>query len=986
MALSIPASAQEEKPDLTAMGVGELVNGSMELMKQRNWAEALRWSDFIVKEFGDGAPSRYGPRFGGIYYRKGICEMQVKKWKAAQKSFETCYTDFPNTDPERTSSNQFDKLSLLRWAEAAVGGEDWELGLDMYKKFFKERKRTDSFDRGKYHIQQALCYYNLGNFASGNDNFETAIKNKIKYSVTESAVLAAFEALVKAVIANDREQVLLDFLAKNRGVVITEPFLMHTYAPLFMKLASDAIKADMESSALLLYQLIPTTEEAIADTREKLEGMGPLPRIMMGTVTLNKERLEKRMEALEKQMEGDKNLDIIRLAAIAYLYEKHGNVRGAYAAYKQLELYYANSVKREDYLYNLVRTGFAVDIGTEALTFATLFLKDFPESDKAEEIRRMMLTTLFANGEYEECIERAVDMLPTLKVGTTAHDMCLHVLGGSYFYTAKYEEAQPHLDKHVETYPKSTYAIPTAYFQASNVFRLDQLTKAGPMLDAFVEKYPDPGENVYIPYAMYDRGTIHYQLQEYDKAMDTTMALIDKFPDSNILDQIYILKGNIQLGQEDEKNAEVSYKRGLEIAETTGNAMAASEAIANIISLKVSQSEDDPTKLEEALPFVDKYWSTYAEGGAPYKAQMSMGQVPVLEAADRLQEAIDHLQRAISLRAQDPMARGMDTMLAIYAEAYLKKHSPEELKKHFNTFPGVVMANRAARALLQIAIIQMYEEEARAARKAQDDAKLRDATARVQVEFQNLKRDFAVKDLQSAILVKVGDYLRTKTATPREALSFYDEAILRDEPQHIFGALLGRADIYGQAKNPADLARGLEDFKRVFEQTEDRTQKEFSLYRMTELLLAKGDYEEASKKAELYLAEKTYRKYKPAMKLMLADSYAKRKMTNDAISMYSKVWIPEMGNIGVSAPAIVRYMELLWDRNNASAKEGAPADRQGAYQAGAKYIDLTRPLIEKMSAEDLQLWKEVDVLVRTYETKPGIKTMAEIKREQEDNQ
>lgn len=994
MTVSSKVSAQEPA-NLDGMQIGELVAGSIKLMKARNWAEALRWNEHLVKEYGDRAKTMFGPQFGTIYYRKGICEMQLKKWGEAMNSFETCYKDYHNNDPEKKSANQFDKLCLLRWGEAAVGAEQWDLALDQFKKFMNERKRTDKYDPGKLFINYALCYYNIGDLVKGNENFETVIKNKVRFATSDSSILTAFQALVEAAIEAENEQALLDFIAKNRGAIIIEPFMMHQFAPLFMKMAADAIAADMERAAMQLYQLIPSTEVALMDTKEKLEAMGDLPQLKMGGVFLSKENLEKRMEALEMQKNGAKNLDVIRLAALAYLHEKHGNIRGAYSSYLQLELYHSNADKREDYLYNLVRTAFTVDVGAPALVYANRFLKDFPQSDKVKEVRRMMLTTLFANGEYEECIERAKVMLPELAVGTEVHDMCLYVLAGSYYYTAQYETAQPLLDDHVKTYPESTYKIPATYFQASNKFYLGFLEEAAKLLDAFLTKYPDASENVYMPYALYDRATIHYQVQELEPAYEVVDSkLIDKFPDCNILDQAYNLKGNILYSQEKEAEAETAYLRGLEIAEARGNIVAAAESLNNIVSLKVNQGEKDEAKLDEALPFVDKFWKSYAEGGEHFKNQMAMIQFPVLEKADRLQEAIDKLERQISIRAKDPLARGLETMLAIYTENFLKINDIAALKKKFVNFPDIGIEDKAARALMQISIIKVFENEAKEAQKlvnkgdAGAEAKLKDANARVTVEFQNLKNDFQVKELATSILIKVGDYLRTKTAAPREGLSYYDEAIERKDEMYLFQALSGRADIYGNSKNPSDLAKALEDFKRIYDESEDPKLMEFSQYRMAELLLAKGDLAEAQTQAKAYLDTASYRKYKPDVKLLLAKAYDKQNMTNDAIKMYLNIWSADTGNIRVSAPAMLRYMELLWDRNQPAPKDkpNTAADRQGAYVAGWTYATNTRPLVDKMTAEELKMWQEVEVLVKRYETNPNIKSMAEIQREKEANE
>jgi hypothetical protein len=106
-------------------------------------------------------------------------------------------------------------------------------------------------------------------------------------------------------------------------------------------------------------------------------------------------------------------------------------------------------------------------------------------------------------------------------------------------------------------------------------------------------------------------------------------------------------------------------------------------------------------------------------------------------------------------------------------------------------------------------------------------------------------------------------------------------------------------------------------------------------------------------------------------------------MVNDALAMYTKVWSSHMGYVTVSAPAMKRWMELSWERNLQGASEGAMADRQGAYEGGWRYIDLTKRFKDKLSDTELEMWKEIERMVLEYEARPEIKSMAKIQAEKE---
>jgi tetratricopeptide (TPR) repeat protein len=374
------------------------------------------------------------------------------------------------------------------------------------------------------------------------------------------------------------------------------------------------------------------------------------------------------------------------------------------------------------------------------------------------------------------------------------------------------------------------------------------------------------------------------------------------------------------------------------------------------------------------VPFADKFWSEHGID-SPYKAQVAVAQVHALDAVGRGDEALDRLRDVIAEMATSTEAFGLEEAINSYTDIYLERHTPEELREHYYNFPGIRSSDRVARALLRIAVISVFEG---VARRADEEDRKRSAVATVKTLFEELKRDFAPADLSSYILVKVGDYLRTNTTAPREALTFYDEVIGRQDQSYRFGALFGRGDVYARSTNAADLDKGIEDFKRVFADSQEKSERELALFRTAETQMAKGDFAAAAESAKLYLdrEKNNFSNFTPEAGLLLARTYDERKMSEDAIAMYVKVWGAHMGKISVSAPAVKRWMELSWQRNQ-------PGDRQGAYEGAAGYLKLTGRFEDRMGPEDLALWRQVAKLVETYEADPNIKSLEQIAREKE---
>ena len=823
--------------------LGSLAGKARAAMTAENWEEALGLYDGALARFGENNPLQaFGPQFGAIYFHKGTCEMKLKRWDNAMKSFEICYRDFPNAGPAAEGGNVFQKMALLKWGEAAMGAEKWELAISQFRKFIKERDRTrDVFPQGPFHIGMAVCEYHLGRIPEGNESLEIALRNKNGFPTPDSGIVAAFQALVRAVVASRNEQALLDFIGKNRGELAIEPFAMHHYSRVFLKLAGDAVAADMPRAAMELYQFVPSTDAAMDDIRARLKSMGGLASVKDGANLLIGKQLEADLAELENERRGKSSVEMVKLAATAVLHEKLGNVRGAFAAYQQLETHYPSSGNREENLANLIRISSLVSTGAETRRDAEVFAKSFPASPHLPAVRRMMLSALFNDGQYEAAVEVAAPMLGMLKSGTPEHDLCLHVLGASYFHTLRFDKARPLLDQHVETYPKSAFAMPAAYFRASNLTRLGQWKEAAGLLDGFLTTYPDASENIYLPFALCDRAACHFAENQPDPAVANLERVIEGFPYCQVIDQAYSLKARIQLSLGNVNEAERAWLKALEIAETRGNRTIAGESLYSLISLLAGQTGQVRTK--DIVGHADRFWKDYAKD-SPYRTKVAVAQVRAFESAGRTDDALGRLRESIGEAAKDPAAGGFDDLIRSYTDAYLGKHTAEQLKEHFYNFPGIAPDDRIVRPGLRMAVIRVFETTAA---DAKDDARKAAATAMIKTLYQELKTDFAVKDLSDFILVRIGDHLRLKTSTPREALPFYDEVIGRGDVSQRFAALMGRADIFGESTALTDLDKAVTDFTRVSKESKDKAERDYAVGRIAGLQATRREREAAGK-------------------------------------------------------------------------------------------------------------------------------------------
>lgn len=325
----------------------ELMGQALISMDAKDWEGARDLTQKVIERHGgEDAMMLYGPQFGSVYYRRGLCELKLKRWADAMASFEICYRDFPNTGDGPTNINPFAKLALLKWGEAAMGAEDWPLALSLFEKFSDERdKEKDKFPRGSFYINKAICHYRLNQVVEGNENLEIAMRNKGYFPTPEVGIIAGFQELVRVAVEKKNEAVLLDFIHKNRGELVIEPDKMARYNGVFLTLAGDALAAGMMRSALAVYQFVPSSGA-----------------------------------------QGDPS-DAVKLAGVAYLHEQAGNLPGARAAYWQLVNDYPEAAGREDHLYQLVRVDSLLGRIDQARDTADRLIAEFPQSGKIQELR-----------------------------------------------------------------------------------------------------------------------------------------------------------------------------------------------------------------------------------------------------------------------------------------------------------------------------------------------------------------------------------------------------------------------------------------------------------------------------------------------------------------------------------------------------------------------------------------------------------------------
>jgi len=965
----------------------------------------------IVKVYGPRSKMLYGPKFGGMYYRKGIVELKManiskrgnnqkdaQKWfQAAAESLETCHEEYANGAPDMAkTTNLAYNASLQRWAEACMGLGDYEKALELYLKFKKERGPKDKFlpTPGGFYVNLATCHFlkSKPDVPEGIKVFEIALKNKVKMKTSGNAITAGFLALSQAVVADKNEQAMVDFLNKNRAAITMESYQMYDFIPVLLKLAGNSLRAEMYVASFNLYAMIPGSDEIIQDIKVREEQLGGRLGIKDGLNVIELARLQKTVTQIKKRQSEGKSHDAQVLTAMAYLHDIAGNQRGTLGVLDQLELYYKKNVKRETNLFNLVRVSSVLGEIGDTEKYGSLFLKDFPASDQAEVVRRLMLSSLFFNREYEKSLRLSEGMISDLPTGTEQHDICLFVLAGSHFYLGHFDKAQPQLDKYVQDYPEGKFIMHAEYYQASNLTRMQQLSKAAKKLDAFLSKYSDPAKNIYMPNALFDRASCHFTDGENDAAMQIIEKLQTDFSKSSVIGMAYNMQGNIQESDEKLEEAEKSYLEAYDISKKRGNKSVAGETLSYLVGMLCIQEGKKPNpRAKDSVPYYDIFMKDYPD--SQFKPQVVVYGFPGMQVVGRTKEGLKNMQSIIPELAKRKNSAFLEESVNAYTKAYLEQegNTPDNLKNLYYNFPEIDLKNQRVLALLRIAIIGVFEGEKEKAVAVKDEDAILKYESSIKVLFRDLKTEFNPSDLTNFVLLKVADYLREKTSAPKQAIPYYEELLNRKDKFGEFKARFGIADILGNSDNDSENKKAITQLEAVYKlakKDKDKTTQGKALYRLTEINAKLGNWAQVETKGRMYLSEK-HTKKAAQVSYLFAKSFDERKKVDDALANYAMVYARYPGYISISAPSVKRVMEMMWARDlPVGAKVGKVTlkigDRQSAYsEIGYKFIASTTRIRESNKLTDAEAadWDEVAALVKKYENSGLVKTVAQLKEE-----
>jgi len=1001
-------------PQMASADIGVDVPAGITAMRAGDWAKAKALFDGVVKQYGKTAKGSFGGKFGIVYYNKGYTELQLAKqlkaaggdanlknankmYAASKASFKGC-RDFP-TDKKGVNTYFFRALLYLGQVEQALG--QYKEAITNYKKFLADRdpekRGDDQYQIGMFNINMAICHFKLKKpaLAEGLTYYETALKNKDRLRVPDAAIVTAFKDFASAAIVDKKEAMLVDFLNNNRGLLTLDPYQMYQFIPFFRKYAAEAFKVEMVDAAFKLYAMMPGTIETqedlmVADQdligyEGKIVADGFINRNARQSVT----QIQRDLKNIKKSISSGEPHELLALRSLAFTHESEGYVRGAYNAYKSIEHYYTKTKGREDNLYNLVRTSSLVGEVRETEKYGRRFLTKFPESKYADAVKNVMLISLFYSGEYEVAFEVSSELIEELDENTEAHDLCLHVLGGSMFYLGNFFEADAHLKSHVEMYPESEYKIAARYFVASNYSRLADWTNAAIYLDKFLADYPDRNENLYIPFALFDRANTHFSEEEYVEAVAKLDKIEKEFPSSPVENISFVLRGDVHRAEGEKAPAKEYYLKALDLSKRQGADVVTEESLYKLVAILGQEKEgkEPNPNIKDAVPYYDEFWKNFQ--GSAYKTQLAVSGVPALTAVGRGEEALANVQGVISEMAKKERAPGMEEAINTYGKYYLASgKTPEQLRAHFEDFPRVDAGDKRAQALLRIAVIGVYEDLIKAAEKNEDAESIDKVgllKAKIEAMFKDMDSKFEKAELSDFILVRLANFIADRTSDPRKAIPYFDEILDRNTNQFRTLAQFGKAGILAKSDDSAEQDVALKTLRDVMS-TKDigRDVKERATYSIIEVYNKQENWKGLIEEAVAYNKSGYSSNNKARVSLLLGKAYENDGNKAKALGIYAGVYFRYKTDWAISIPALTKAAEFT--RTDGKTIDGK-SPKQLAYDMAAQFIrDSSKTYEEvklKIPQDVRKSWEDLRDTVLIWEGESGVKSLKQQKKEQE---
>ncbi len=869
---------------------------AVQLMEESKWTEATSVLQTVVSDHGQNAMEYYGPAFGLIYYHLGLCQLSLKKYPDAARSFEKTYKEFPNKIPDNlkdkapASRNHYHKVSIYRWGTAEQGAEEYAGALKLYEKFLADQPEKGTYSPAEVLINMGVCNAKLGKIPEATerlqkvyDNYDK-IRTKEKWMLHNAFLDLAGQWIEKAMLGEG-----IAFMEKNDGPLRFSPYdsFQYGFNNKMLKLAQEASNGEnnLDALALRFYTLIPRTEDALSELEDRKS---------FERSDNAKSKIQEKIDQLEGTISAGTSVDIQGLRLLAFIYEKNNNFRGAYSIYDYLSRAFPNAKTVDgkknlhpEIVYQATRCAFSIGDLLSAQHHGMNFLNKYPGHELEPEVQSMLMEQLFRRGNYARCIEIATNILPKLPDNSPQQDLCLFCLGGSYYYDGQYEDADPILEQHATKYPTSGYLEESSYYRGANKVKLLEWTSALPLLEAWLTKYP---ESSLRSFAILDVATCHFANDSLDQCLAKLDEIEQRYSSSEIYDRSLNLRGDVLQAQTEWPAAQEAYLKGKSLAEQAGHFQVAAEALSQLVPVAIAQEN-----FKDAATYYDEFIETYP--GNFLEPQVVATALTALthESVGRGEEGLLKLENMIDQLGRQENA-DLEKAVTKYGDVSVKLLGGEATIEKLKAMSTKGGQPEAVLAWLLVSRIDIIEKEL----KEKDPAK---SQAEIKAAFSEL-RGFDKKVLAPYVLARIGVFLRDGNQID-QSVPWFNEIIERpgiESKDYAYNAL---AKIHLKALNASEQEKGLKYVDWVVNNSSNTQLQRESAYERASYYSRKNQWPNAEKHWTEFVKNKKWTgTFSAEAWYRLGESMEKNNKTSEALSPYTNLLAKYASRIEYSIPAV----------------------------------------------------------------------------------
>lgn len=901
--------------DATAQeGAEDIFNRGVTLLQDGQYPAAEEAFSHMIERFERDAERLFGPRFGAVYFHRGLAFEGQRRFQEAADDFEVSATRYANRQGDRRI-NPYATMSLFHAgsAQMRVESPDYDLVLEIFQRFLREAE-GDPVDAAHINYNRATLLANIaisearaqrplgaaGTFRRlMSDPGGFCRETRSSFQITHQTIHAAASEIVESFQTNDDPDEGLKFVDEFRAVLTEDRAISYFYTPRYLEAASNAAREGDYAFALSIYSILPTSQQVLdglALNRARLEAF---PRAD-GTPSEMANVLDRIEQRVIEDMESGTPVDAWVLDGVARVFFLNGNQQAAYGTYRTLIEMFPNSQLRPQMLYFAAATASTTGRLASTQQYGEQFLEEYPEHELRDRVEELLLESLFWNARYEEALaaarnvrERATD--------DEMIELSDFVIGGSLYFLGHFSEAERELRAFRERWPDSERTEPARYYLADNLARLNRFVEAGAMLDSFINDYPN---SEMLDLALFSRANVHYNLEELNPAVTRLGQFLSERPNSEIRDQALNLLGNINDSLGNAETAEQNYRDALAFARRLGNRATAAQSLIFLMGLLSEDEERD----EEVVELAEEFFRDH-----PNDINRARAAVVPLDAMDRLgliDDGLARIEALIPTFSNDLDAAGMEDLILSYVKhAEAGGLSMEELRERLYNFPGVPESAVALRARLMMALIDFYEQRIE---EVDDEATVARMQGEIRGVFGQLRREFPIESLSNYILVRVGDYL-VRFEEFAAAREYFDRAVESPDPEFKDRAIFNLGYLLLLSESREDNRRAFGYFDRIMEDFfMDRLLVEdtFRLRAIGHEILEEWDQVESVWREYLRYEGGAFRRFQTQAFFKIGRSFDRRGQWDSAIDNYAQVWVLDPGNLLFSAPAWFRMAEI----------------------------------------------------------------------------